>query len=129
MTAEIRLAPLDKTCYRAVSLTGVLRSEHRRARHEERGARGRARPGGLEVDAAVDLDLDRVAHERAQARDLIERCRDELLAAPAGVHGHAQRRPQVAADLRERLDRRRGRQRDAGLAAGLTDVLDGEVDV
>ena len=77
---------------RAVGLAGVgarRRSPSRRRTRSRRPARQRGR--GVGVDAAVDLDRDVRADERAQPRDLLERVLDERLPAPARVDGHAQR--------------------------------------
>ena len=68
-----------------------LRGEDRRARDEHVRAGLEARGRGQRLDAAVHLDRHAGADERAHARKLVERVRDERLPAPARVHGHAQR--------------------------------------
>src|SRR3954465_4409677 len=55
----------------AVRLGRIGRPEERAAGDEEGGAGAGGDPGGGRVDAAVDLDLDGVADERAQAGDLV----------------------------------------------------------
>src|SRR4051794_11224703 len=69
---------------------GVIIAEDGRPGHEERRAGARAGPGRVLVDAAVDLEVDVVAEQRAQARQPVDRGLDEGLTAPAGVDCHAQ---------------------------------------
>ena len=54
---------------------------------------------------------------------------DELLAAPAGIHGHAEQQVDLVDGVDDRLGGRRRRQRQAGQAAGLTDGLERVVHV
>ena len=59
-------------------------------------------PAVLGVDPAVDLERRALADQRAQALELVERAREERLAAPARVHGHAQHEVDVVDHLRAR---------------------------
>ena len=81
---------------------------------------------GLGVDPAVDLDARRCAPTIARTRgQLVERVRDERLAAPAGVDGHAERELDLA--RRPRRAHRpgvAGVDRDARAGAALVDHPD-----
>src|SRR3954464_12548356 len=111
----------------AVGLARIRRSEQRAAGHEQRGAGVRRGARGRRVDAAVDLHVDVVADQAAQARDLVRRRGDEPLAAPARVDRHAQRHVDV--DLAVDVQRRRGADGHARRAAQLADLPDDVVDV
>ena len=63
--------------------------------------------------------------ERAHARELVERVRDERLPAPAGVDGHAQREVELVGDLGERADGGGRVDRHARARAGLADQVRG----
>src|SRR5512147_3228619 len=86
--AVLRLAPLRRGRARPGGGgdarergTRVVVTEDRGAGDEQRRACLRAGPGGLLVDAAVDLELDLVGQQRAQPAQLAERRRDERLPA------------------------------------------------
>src|SRR3954470_12533033 len=124
---RVRLATPDLGSKLSERAAGIRRPEYGCPRHEHRGPRLGARPGGLGIDSAVDLDVDVLADEPAQAADPVERARDELLAAPPRVDRHAQRL--VDLDLGVDAERRRGVHGEARATARLADVPEREVDV
>src|SRR4051812_48613300 len=84
---------------------GVPAAEDGRAGHEERGPRLGALRGRVRIDAAVDLDRRRIGQQLAQPAHLGGRALDVRLAAPAGVHGHAEQVVEGVRDRRHRLGR------------------------
>src|SRR5256885_2357756 len=82
--------------------------------------------------AAVNLDADlkvRLLDHAAQAPDLLERCRDELLPAEAGVDGHDQNVVGELKRLLHVLQRGRGVDDYPGLRPALLDCRQSPVDV
>src|SRR5690349_21332256 len=108
---RVRLATPDLGGKLSEGAAGIRSPEYGRPRHEHRGTRLRARAGRVRVDAAVDLDVDVLADEPAQAPDAVERARDEPLAAPPRVDRHAQRL--IDRDLGVDAKGRRGIHREA----------------
>ena len=70
-----------------------------------------------------------VAHQRAQPLELVQRVRQERLAAPAGVHRHAQHEVHVAGDLGHGAGRRAGIDGQARPAARVAHRAERVVDV
>src|SRR5205814_2114601 len=71
------------------------------------------------VDAAVDLEVNRLRQELARALDPVERVGHELLAGVARVDAHAEHEVRVAGDLGDVLGLRLGIEGDADLEAVL----------
>ena len=99
--------------------------EHGRARDQHIGAGLHHARRGLRRDAAVDLDVDRRGRRPARARrgDLVERGRNEGLAAEAGIDRHDEDQIDDVDDMLDRCYRRAGIERDAGLLAERADRL------
>src|SRR5690348_8383133 len=75
------------------------RAEHRRAGNQHVGPGLDAAPGRFGIDAAIDLEMDRLAQRvdrAAQGRDLGELALDERLAAEARIDAHHQHEVEVA---------------------------------
>ena len=114
----------DGGCEAADGRPGVVRAEHRGAGHEQRRARGgawarRSRRRSRRRPRAPA----RSPRARAGARSSPSELREELLAAPARIDGHAQHEVDVLDDLADRRDRRAGAERQAGAAAGVAHRL------
>jgi hypothetical protein len=103
----------------------VGRGEHRRAGHQHVRAGGGDRADVVELDPAVDLDVDRgaagVVEHAPQRGDLVEHRRDERLAAEAGVDAHQQHHVDVGQHPAQRLERRRRVEHRDGPLAELAD--------
>ena len=87
---------------------------------------------GLLLYAAVDFDegvAAAVGDELSEAAYLWYGVLDELLSAEAWIDAHEQHHVDIADDVFERGDGRRGVQRDASLHAGGMDFLNGSVQV
>merc|ERR1719487_734843 len=86
----------------------VIRVEDRAARDEHVDARLGDLLDVADADAAVDLERDVVAglvDELARLARLVERGRDELLAAEAGVDGHEEDDVDLVHDVLEAVER------------------------
>src|SRR5512144_3234917 len=86
----------------------IVRLEDRRAGDERVGAGARDRADVVDLHAAVDLEPDRAAGPLdrrvdldARLRDLLERMRDELLAAEARIDRHDQHEVELVDDVVE----------------------------
>src|SRR5215212_1979525 len=90
---------------------GVVVAEDGRAGDEDFGAGGGHRADVVGADAAVHFDAHvevALADGAAQAPDLLDRARDELLPAEARVDRHDQHVVDEIQDLVERAQTRRG---------------------
>src|SRR5512145_1393566 len=109
---------------------GAAAVERRGAGDQDIGAGGDRGTGGLEIDPAIDLEIDRPARgvdTAAQLGDLGELAGDEFLAAVTGIDGHHQHQVDVVEHLGDGVGGRRRVERNAGFLAQRLDQLNGAV--
>src|SRR5262245_9769599 len=110
----------------------VLGPEDARARDDDVGACAHDVGDVVDLDPAVDLDVDReiaLLDHPAELRDLRERAGDERLASKPGVHAHHEHLLDVFQHPLDRLDRGGRVEHDARLLAELADLADRAVEV
>src|SRR3954467_6458492 len=104
-----------------ICLSRVSASEHGGSGNEQGCTRPAAARGSVSVNTAVHFERQPVRQQLAQALELAHGVLDERLAAPAGIHGHAEQRVELVEDVGGDLGRGGGGQREAGEAAGFAD--------
>src|SRR6266404_6500805 len=110
---------------------GVARrtaTEHSGAGHQGIGPGLDTAPGSLRIDAAIHLEVDRLAQRvdrLAQAGDLGELARDEGLASEPRIDAHHQYQVEVAQQRFDEGDRRAWIEHQARALSEAVDQLDG----